>query len=122
MTYPPIDYKLLKEKNACQEQLDLFKKLFNDQPIPLTDKSIQKFSPILDVLWAAENLLSENDLLQFNQVHITAEKEFEESSNTTWNLYVDNLKLGLEKTITTHWNMYQKIIAKEFVRLYTKDT
>lgn len=122
MTYPPIDYKLLKEKNACQEQLDLFKKLFGDEPIPLTDKTIQKFSPILDILWAAENLLTPIDLVQFNQVHIPAEKEYEEFSNMAWDVHANNLKFGLEKTIATHWDKYQKIIAKEFVRLYTKET
>lgn len=122
MTYPPIDYKLLKEKKACTEQLDLFKKLFGDNPIPLTDRTIQKFSPILDILWAAENILTPNHLLEFNVVHIPAEKEYEECSNMIWLDHVNNLKPGLEKTITTHWNNYQKIIAKEFVRLYTKET
>jgi len=48
-----IKLSTLIEKQACQEQVDLFHKLFGEQ-VELTLEHVQKFS----VGWCAENLLT----------------------------------------------------------------
>jgi hypothetical protein len=66
MKYPPITYALLKDNNACAEELKIFKKHFGTKkPIPLTKKTINKFAYIFTVTWAASYLLDAEDYDQY---------------------------------------------------------
>ena len=94
MKYPPITYSLLKEKEACKEQLDLFEQHIGlNKPIPLTKKTIQKFSPLFDISWAADHLLDAVDRNEYKKAKATAWTEYKKARATE---FVRLYKLGLK--------------------------
>ena len=79
--YEPITYSLLKSKNACHDQLALFKKHFGvKKSIPLTKVVANKFAAVFDINWAAKNLLNPSDLAEYNKVYDPAWAEYEKVS------------------------------------------
>jgi len=142
MKYPPITYSLLKEKNACQDQLDLFEKYIGlNEPIPLTDETIQKFSTLFDIRWAAKNLLDAVDRNEYFKTIAPAYAEYDKVKDTAYAEYFKaratakaEYEKGIawaeyqkaratafaeyDKGIATAWAEYNKATAPEFVRLY----
>ena len=72
MKYPPITLELLKSKEACQEQLDLFKTYFGNTSVPLNKKVFTKLASQFDIVWAADHLLDRTDLVEYEKVRDTA--------------------------------------------------
>ena len=147
MKYPPITYNLLKEKNACQDQLDLFKQHIGlIEPIPLTTETIQKFSQDFDIDWAADHLLDAVDRKEYHKAKDTAWAELEKATKPALAEYdkaiapalaeydkaiapalaelekaIAPVRAEYEKARTTAWAEYNKAKATEFVRLYKQD-
>ena len=135
MKYPPITYNLLIEKNACKAQLDLFELHIGlNKPIPLTKKTIQKFSPLFDISWAANNLLDYDDRMEYRKAMApawteyykatdTAYAEYDKVKDTAWTEYHKAIKPALaeyDKGIATAWAEYYKACTPEFVRIYKR--
>ena len=100
--YLPITYALLLEKKACQSQLDLVEKHFGkEEAIPLTKAVIAKFGSLFDISWAANKLLTQEDLAEYKKVTDHASAEY-------------------EKVKANAWAEYEKACALEFVRIYKK--
>jgi hypothetical protein len=144
MKYPPITYKLLKEKKACQSQLDLFEQHIGlNEPIPLTDETIQNFSKLFDIIWAANNLLDFYDCTEFykaiapaadeyNKAMAPAYAEYLKADETAYSKYQkakdillaeynkakDPVQAEFKKAIATALAEFKKAIATVFVRLY----
>jgi hypothetical protein len=133
MKYPPITYNLLKEKKACKEQLDLFEQRIGlNKPIPLTKKTIQKFSQLFDLDWAANNLLDLDDQNEYKKAMAPAYAEYLKADETAYSKYQkakdillaeynkakDPVQAEFKKAIATAFAEYDKAKATVFVRLY----
>jgi L-rhamnose mutarotase len=102
--YPPITYSLLVEKNACQPQLDLFEKHFGKtKAIPLTKKVVTQFSSVFDINWASENLLTQEDLAEYNKAHAPIWAEYNKAHAPIWAEY--------NKAHAPIWAEYNKAYA-----------
>jgi hypothetical protein len=111
--YPPITYSLLVEKKACKPQLDLFKKHFGKtKAIPLTKKVVTQFGSVFDINWASENLLTQEDLAEYNKAHAPILAEYNKANAPILAEY--------EKAHALIWAEYKKAHALEFVRIYKK--
>lgn len=146
MKYPPITYALLQEKDACKDHLDLFEQhIGRNEPIPLTDDTIQKFGDVFDVSWAAEWLLDSHDFSEFYYETAPAYNDYNNKCILAWNecKKVRNLGLGefskfggitlaeydklrqaaeikYEKTRRANWSEFEKAKAIVFVRIYKR--
>ena len=133
--YEPITYSLLKSKNACPDQLALFKKHFGvKKSIPLTKVVANKFSSVFDVNWASTNLLNPSDLAEYEKVSDQAESEYnkvrapalaeyEKVRAQAWAEYEkvsDQVYAEYLKVRDQAWAEYMKVCAIEFVRIYKR--
>ena len=102
--YQPITYSLLKSKNACKRQLDLFEKHFGlEKAIPLTKKVVTQFGSQFDINWAAQYLLTSEDYKEFNKVKAPALKEYNKVNAQALKEY--------NKVKAPAWEEYNKVIA-----------
>ena len=70
MTYPPITVNLLKEKNACKEQVILFRKAFGAKgEASLSKRNAIKYASVFDFGWAARHLLNSEDLAEYQKAY-----------------------------------------------------
>ncbi len=102
MKYPPITLELLKSKDACTPQLDLFQEYFGDGPVPLTEEVFTKFTSEFDISWAARNLLHVKDLIEYSEISAPAYVEY-------------------KKVCDSALAEYDKVCALTFLSLYTKN-
>ena len=115
MKYPQITYDLLKSKNACDSQLELFGTHIGlTNSIELTQESALKYCNIFDIDWAAKNLLALDDLVEYNKVRDQALAECEKVRAPAWAEY--------NKVRAPAWAEYNKVRASTFVNLYSKVT
>ena len=124
MKYPPITHALLKKKKACQKQLDLFEKHIGlNKPIPLTKKTIDKFTHIFDIDWAARNLLDSDDFAEFDKVTAPASAEYDKAFDAAWAEY-EKVRLAAwaeyDKVCDSALAEFNKVQATEFVRIYKR--
>lgn len=122
--YNPITYSLLIEKNACIEQLDLFKKHFGKvKAIPLTKEVAAKFGSHFDINWAASRLLTYGDLTEYFKVNDTAFSEYDKVTHTAMEKFLevkDNDAEEYSEIIASAYAEYKKTIAYAFVEIYKK--
>ena len=111
MKYPPITAELLKSKNACQGQLDLFQTHFGDKPAPLTKEVFIEFNNLFDIDWAAEHLLDSSDFAEYQKATDTALAEYYKVRDTAYVEY--------EKIRDPALAEYKKAAALAFLTLYT---
>ena len=112
MKYPPITAELLKSKDACQGQLDLFKTHFGDKPVPLNKKVFTKFSSEFDIAWAAKHLLDSTDFVEYDKVQGPALAEYENVRDPALAEYYKvraKAWTEFEKVRDTAWGEYEKI-------------
>lgn len=62
-----ITVRLLKSRGACKEQIEKFKELFGSSVEP-TEILCVKYRGVLDLVWAASNLLSEKRWQEYIKV------------------------------------------------------
>lgn len=125
--YQPINYRLLKSKGACAEELALFKEHFGvKKSVPLTEAVARKFGTVFNIDWAAENLLSYNDYLDFQgayESHIeeyvyATTKHMNEYDKAEEKLWYEYKKRGAGKLM---WDEYEESL-KPFTDKYNKAT
>lgn len=86
--YQPITYSLLVEKNACSEQLALFKEHFGEvKPIPLTKAVAAKFGSLFSIQWAAKHLLNKEYYVEYQKAIAPAWAEYNKVGHTAWEEY-----------------------------------
>ncbi len=124
--YPPITYSLLESIKTCNPQLGLIEKHFGKtNSIPLTTEIAIKFGGIFDINWAADHLLTPEDLEEFRKVRTTARKEYEKIKISAWAEFEkgdapETDWIEYEKVSWTAWDEYAKARALAFVEIYAK--
>ncbi len=121
MKYPPITLELLKSKDACTSQLDLFQTHFGDGPVPLTEEVFTKFASVFDINWAARNLLHVKDLIEYSEISAPAYVEYNKVCAPAYAEYEKiyaSVWAEYEKVCASARAEYQKVCALTFLRLY----
>jgi hypothetical protein len=75
----PITLKMLKKAGACQDQVDLFEKLFGKSVIPTRELALEHASDF-DFQWAAENLLTSQSLKAYEKTEALAWKAYKKAT------------------------------------------
>ena len=72
-----IALSLLESKGACVGSLATFRELFGDTSPELTDENALKYADKFDWTWAASNLLTVDNKVEFEKVRAAALAEYE---------------------------------------------
>lgn len=134
--YPPITYSLLVEKQACQSQLYLFEHLFGKvNAIPLTSEVVDKFSSLFSIDWAANNLLTNEDSVEYVKGKAPAYAEYMKVINPAyaeymkvtvracWEKFMKDKAIAYEEYLKVSdpaYAEYNKAIALIFIEIYKR--
>jgi hypothetical protein len=82
-----IPLALLRKKRACQEQLSLVESEW-PQGIPLTQETAERFLKLeLDIEWVANNLLTEQEQVEYERIAQPASAEYLRIIKPAWAKY-----------------------------------
>ena len=108
-----LTLKTLKSKNACREQVVLFRQLFGDSVV-VTPELCVKHKNDFDFAWAAKNLLSKTAHDKYYAERNVAYKKYREEKNAAWHRYTTKTNEA--------WNMFSAERASTFGNAYVNDT
>ena len=126
-----ITLQQLIDKDACKDQVELFKKTFGDS-VEVTRELAIKYAQYFDFIWAADNLLDAPAWKIYKETIAPALKLYKETTAPAWKLYKetsDTASKLYEETIAPAWKLfvetrapalklYYETIAPAFVEAY----
>ena len=110
-----ISVAKLKKAGACENQVDLFAKLFGDKPVPVTlERCKEAAATELDLGWAARKLFSNSAFIAYDEARASAWKALYEARAVAWNA-CDEARVAAWKTyretIAPEWKAYHEVTA-----------
>ena len=115
-----ITHKQLEDKQACEDQLELFKHLFGDE-VKLTLEVVKEHGHKFDIQWAANMLLSKEALAEYERVRDAALAEYKRVLDAALAEYkrVEGPALAeYEQVEGPAWAEYKRKCAITFYELY----
>ncbi len=109
----------LKTNNACNEQVELFQKLFGDS-VEITPELCIKHANDFDFTWAANNLLSKSSLYKYRNIRDTEYAIYINERNTEWGKYLTKETMARNKynisrnTTSNEYNDKNSVVYKKY--------
>ena len=110
----------LKEKNACSEQVELFKAMFGESVI-ITESLCLSVADKFVWNWASDNLLDERQRKLYNESITPAWKLFNESRSAALKLYNESISAALKlynESMAPAEKLYDESMAPAFANAY----
>ena len=108
-----LTLKQLIEADACETQVNLFKKHFN-KSVVVTEELAASLKENFNFDWAARNLLMSADArAEYGKVNAISRAEYHKVCAAAWAKYL--------KVCNPYRNKYDKVCATTFARLYIAD-
>ena len=119
-----IKLSTLIEKQACQEQVDLFRQLFGEQ-VELTAELAVKYANRFNVSWCVDKLLTASAQKAYAEAVAPALKAYKEATAPTLKVYNEAKAIALkaysEVNKATALKAYSEAAATAFFNLYDGD-
>lgn len=117
MTKVTITYELLDRKNACECELNLFKKTF-PKGISVTSEEdlvtiAKKFGKKFYIHWASEKLLTKSYQDKYLEVQQPAYDKYLEVQQPAWDKYLEVRQQAYDKYLEVEQQAYDKYLEVE---------
>ena len=118
-----LTLETLKSKKACNEQVELFQKMFGDS-VEITPELCIKHAKYFYFNWAAKNLLSNAALNKYNAEKNAAWEKYDAERNAAYDKYNAEKNAALDKYHVEEnaaWEKYRDERASIFANAYIND-
>ena len=109
-----ITVKMLKDKKACHDQIELFQETFGDAVEVTKENCIRAALAGLSILWAARNLINEQQTAAYKEARAPLLAAYEEAKAPLWAAYREAkapLWAAYEEAEALLWAAYEEAEA-----------